>query len=77
MEQQGFWSRSKASTRLPHALERFELMSFDPHAIRRHAERFSKSSFMQAFENIVYSAHEQSAFYWQFPNAPLAVRAGV
>ncbi len=59
------------------ALERFELMSFDPHAIRRHAERFSKSSFMQAFENIVYAAHEQSAFYWQFPNAPLAVRAGV
>ncbi len=59
------------------ALERFERMSFEPHVIRRHAESFSKSSFKQAFEQIVYAAHEQSAFYWQLPSPPLAVKAGV
>jgi glycosyltransferase involved in cell wall biosynthesis len=42
------------------AIERFELMSFDSHAIRRHAERFSKNAFMREFESAVYSAYERS-----------------
>lgn len=42
------------------ALERFERLTFDAHAIRRHAERFSKASFMHAFENLVYTAYERS-----------------
>ena len=42
------------------ALERFECMTFDAYAIRRHAERFSKSAFMHAFENVVFAAYERS-----------------
>lgn len=42
------------------AIERFEHMSFDPHAVRRHAERFSKAVFMRRFESAVYAAYERS-----------------
>lgn len=57
---------------------RFERMVFDPHAIRQHAERFSKSSFIQAFENTVYAAYERSEVDAQFQRPRIAAaKAGV
>ncbi len=63
------------------AIEGFERMSFSPHVIRRHAERFSKARFMQAFENLVYAAYVRSEEHLEFPghlqSSPLAVEVGV
>lgn len=42
------------------ALERFERMQVDSYALRRHAERFSKQSFVRAFQDEVYTAYEES-----------------
>jgi glycosyltransferase involved in cell wall biosynthesis len=41
------------------AIERFEHINFDPQAIRRHAESFSKPAFMKTFANLVYAAYER------------------
>lgn len=58
------------------AISRFEEMSFDGYAIRRHAEHFSKSMFMRAFEDAVYEAHERSQRAEQFSFSRLSVEAG-
>ncbi|HTJ28669.1 MAG TPA: glycosyltransferase [Candidatus Limnocylindria bacterium] len=59
------------------AIEQAERMTFDTHAVRRHAERFSKHAFMRAFESAVYAAYEGSNEREQRQYPRLALEAGV
>jgi glycosyltransferase involved in cell wall biosynthesis len=59
------------------AIERFERMTFDRYAIRRHAERFSKHAFMRTFESAVYAAHDRSDVADRVPYPRVALEAGL
>jgi glycosyltransferase involved in cell wall biosynthesis len=50
-----FFDHERPST-LAHALEEFDNMKFDPEAIRRHAENFSKSAFKKNIMRVIEKA---------------------